>query len=136
MSGNGSQFIDVTGEVLEANLRDKQFQLWTDAQTHIDVDFSESQESDVTAALKDHKLLRVRVRGRAEISAQGSPVRITEVEEIRLERAREIPYDESARHIADVLRDMAQTVPQEEWDKLPRDLTDNLDHYLYGTPKK
>jgi hypothetical protein len=26
-------------------------------------------------------------------------------------------------------------VPQEEWDRLPADLTDNLDHYLYGTPK-
>ena len=27
-------------------------------------------------------------------------------------------------------------VPQEEWDKLPADLIENLDHYLYVTPKK
>ena len=26
-------------------------------------------------------------------------------------------------------------VPQEEWDRLPADLTDHLDHYIYGTPK-
>ena len=26
-------------------------------------------------------------------------------------------------------------VPDAEWDKLPADLTDQLDHYLYGTPK-
>jgi len=27
-------------------------------------------------------------------------------------------------------------VPQAEWDSLPRDLSVNLDHYLYGTPKQ
>ena len=25
-------------------------------------------------------------------------------------------------------------VPQEEWDRLPADLTDHLDHYIYGLP--
>ena len=28
------------------------------------------------------------------------------------------------------------SVPAEEWDKLPRDLAANHDHYLYGTPKR
>jgi hypothetical protein len=28
------------------------------------------------------------------------------------------------------------TVPEEEWAKLPADLGDNLDHYIYGTPKR
>ena len=33
-------------------------------------------------------------------------------------------------HIEAVLADIAKDVPDEEWDKLPRDLTDNLDgHY-------
>ncbi|MGH9937213.1 MAG: hypothetical protein ACREAM_13285 [Blastocatellia bacterium] len=27
-------------------------------------------------------------------------------------------------------------VPEEEWAKLPHDLSDQLDHYIYGTPKK
>ena len=27
-------------------------------------------------------------------------------------------------------------VPASEWAKLPADLTDHLDHYIYGTPKK
>jgi hypothetical protein len=27
-------------------------------------------------------------------------------------------------------------VPASEWAKLPDDLTDHLDHYVYGTPKK
>jgi hypothetical protein len=27
-------------------------------------------------------------------------------------------------------------VPEEEWAKLPPDLGDHLDHYVYGTPKR
>jgi hypothetical protein len=28
------------------------------------------------------------------------------------------------------------SVPREEWEKLPKDFNENLDHYLYGSPKK
>ena len=45
-------------------------------------------------------------------------------------------YDHSAQPIGGVLEELAREIPQEEWDKLPSDLTDNLDHYLYGVPKK
>ena len=43
---------------------------------------------------------------------------------------------EVERPIEELLRDLAKEIPQEEWDKLPEDLNDNLDHYLYGVPKK
>ena len=33
-------------------------------------------------------------------------------------------------------REHFANVTQEEWDKLPEDLIENLDHYLYGVPKK
>ncbi|MFC1816458.1 hypothetical protein ACFL0M_11110 [Thermodesulfobacteriota bacterium] len=45
-------------------------------------------------------------------------------------------YDQSARPIEDILEELAREIPQEEWDRLPGDLNDNLDHYLYGIPKK
>jgi hypothetical protein len=38
--------------------------------------------------------------------------------------------------IEDVLRKIASEVPQEEWDALPSDLIENLDHYVYGVPKR
>ena len=41
----------------------------------------------------------------------------------------------AAREIEDELAALAADVPESEWAKLPDDLTDNLDHYLYGTPK-
>ena len=33
-------------------------------------------------------------------------------------------------------QELARQVPPEEWDKIPKDWLDNLDHYLYGAPKK
>jgi predicted DNA-binding antitoxin AbrB/MazE fold protein len=40
------------------------------------------------------------------------------------------------RTIEEELMRIAAQVPKEEWDRLPQDLTDNLDHHLYGTEKK
>ena len=48
----------------------------------------------------------------------------------------ETHYDRSARPIEDILKELAREIPQEEWDRLPCDLSDNLDHYLYGIPEK
>lgn len=130
------QWVEVTGEVLEADVKQRKFQLWIDGQTHVLVMFSDPQEVDVTTALRDHKSVRVRVKGQAEMSPQGKLLRVTEIEELVLGPAGEAPYDHSAPPIEEVLAGLARGVPKAEWDKLPSDLTDNLDHYLYGTPKR
>ncbi len=44
--------------------------------------------------------------------------------------------DPNARSIEEVLAQLASEVPEREWDNLPDDLSENLDHYLYGTPKR
>lgn len=38
--------------------------------------------------------------------------------------------------IEEVLASLAAKVSLEDWKQLPADLTDDLDHYIYGTPKK
>jgi hypothetical protein len=40
------------------------------------------------------------------------------------------------RPIAEVLAEMAAAIPAEELAQLPSDFTDQLDHYIYGTPKR
>ena len=40
------------------------------------------------------------------------------------------------RPIEEMLIDIAKEISNEEWDKLPEDLIENLDRYLYGGPKK
>jgi hypothetical protein len=38
--------------------------------------------------------------------------------------------------MAEVLAEIAATIPPAELAKLPSDFTDQLDHYIYGTPKR
>ncbi len=40
------------------------------------------------------------------------------------------------RPMAEVLAEIAATIPPAELAKLPSDFTDQLDHYIYGTPKR
>ena len=54
---------------------------------------------------------------------------IAEIEEFVLGPAGEAPYDHLAPPIEEVLADLASGVSEAEWDKLPKDLTDNLDNY-------
>jgi hypothetical protein len=128
--------VDITGEVLEADIRQGRFQLWLDAKTGVAVDFSPQQEDEVTTALKEHRTRRLQVKGKGELSPQGKPLRVIQVAELQFQPVREPPYDSGATPIEDVLRELAREVPGDEWDRLPRDLSDNLDHYLYGTPKR
>lgn len=41
-----------------------------------------------------------------------------------------------AKTIWEKIREHSQEVPDEVWEKLPRDGAEQHDHYLYGTPKK
>ncbi len=38
--------------------------------------------------------------------------------------------------IWEVFREIAASVPPETWDALPSDLSEQHDHYIYGTPKR
>ncbi len=40
------------------------------------------------------------------------------------------------RPIAEVLAEIAAATPAAELAKLPRDFAEQLDHYIYGTPKR
>ena len=38
--------------------------------------------------------------------------------------------------LEDLLREIADQVPAKAWRKVPTDLAGNLDHYLYGAPRR
>lgn len=40
------------------------------------------------------------------------------------------------RPIWEVITEISSEVPEEVWEQLPRDGSLNVDHYLYGAPKK
>ena len=45
-------------------------------------------------------------------------------------------YDYSARPLWEIAQELASQIPPEEWEKVPADASINLDHYLYGAPRK
>jgi predicted RNase H-like HicB family nuclease len=71
-------------------------------------------EAATASALKDQQPVRVRVNGRGE-------------------DAEDAPYDLQEPPVEEVLARLAGEVPTAEWNNLPADLTDHLDHYIYGT---
>ncbi|MFH1730921.1 MAG: hypothetical protein ABIF82_04620 [Planctomycetota bacterium] len=125
-----------TGEVLEADVRQRRFQLWLDARTAVAVRFSEEQEELVTTALRDHRSVRLRVSGKGKFTPAGQLQQFDQVESLEIKEKTPQQYDPDAPAIEDVLLSLASEVPAEEWSQLPNDLTDDLDHYLYGTPKR
>jgi hypothetical protein len=128
--------LELVGEVLEADVRQRRFQLWLDARTSVTVIFTEAQEDLVTSALKEHRSVRMSVRGRGEVSPEGRPIRFTHVEDLRLLRGDTEEAAKDAPAIEDELRRLAAQVPPEQWARLPTDLSSQIDHYLYGFPKK
>jgi hypothetical protein len=44
--------------------------------------------------------------------------------------------DFSAQSFLSMIDEIRAQVPEEEWKKLPIDLSKNVDHYLYGAPKR
>ena len=45
-------------------------------------------------------------------------------------------HDPTAKPIWEVMEEIAATVPDSEWAKVPRDLSKNLHHYRHGAPKE
>lgn len=41
-----------------------------------------------------------------------------------------------AKTLWDAIQDIVKDVPDEVWDKLPADGSEQHDHYLYGSPKR
>lgn len=48
----------------------------------------------------------------------------------------EAPMPPGYRPIWEVAEEIGRSIPPEEWEKVPKDLSINLDHYLYGAPKR
>ena len=127
--------VEISGEVFETDVRKGRFQLSSAEDPPVTVSFTPQQEDQVTTALKEHNTVRMCVKGSGEFSPQGKLLRVLKVNELKL-ITNDRSYDQSARPIEELLNELAKEVPQDEWDKLPSDLNENLDHYLYGVPKE
>ena len=127
--------VDFVGEVRAVDLAGK-FELRLDDGTKLPAKFSPEQEGLVTEALREHASRRLRVKGTAEYHPDARIKGVTKVSQLTIQAVGDVPYDASARPIWEVIAEIGASVPEEEWAKVPADLASNLDHYLYGAPKR
>ena len=126
--------VEYKGEVRAVDLGGS-FVLKLDDGTKIPGRFSEIQEEVVTEALREHASRRLRVKGTAEFLPDGAIKGIVNIVELEIRPVGEIPFDPSARPIWEVITEIGATVPATDWDEVPTDGAQNLDHYLYGHKK-
>jgi hypothetical protein len=127
---------EITGAVVEADVEEMRFQIAPDEGGRVSVPFTEAQEAQIAAALRDHRHVRLRIRGKGEISPDGKIVQIHQADEISAVPNVNWKYDPTARPIWEAIEEISMEAPDEEWAKLPSDLSENHDHYLYGVPKR
>jgi hypothetical protein len=77
------------------------------------------------ATLRSRKLSRSR---RSEIARQAARA--------RWDRRPSPSRKGGALHLWDLAEELTRDIPAEAWKSLPADLSDQLDHYIYGTPKR
>lgn len=124
--------VDITGEVVEANVRQGSFQITWAGDVVQGIPMSPEREGLITSALKEHSSARLRLVGKAEMTPQGRIKRLVEVDEMVVEETNIDVYDDSAPRIEDVIAGLTAAVPDEVWSAVPDDLAENHDRYLYG----
>lgn len=127
--------VDVAGEVNMANVRGSAFELTiAPDQPPVRGKFSESQESEVLAALQSHNTTRLRVRGLAELSqAERQLRRFVRVDFVEACPRDEPVYVEGVKPIWQTIAELGATAPEGAWDAVPADLSTRLDHFLYSS---
>lgn len=132
--------ISIDGEVRAAKLKRAteggSFDILLDNGDTIGGVFDDDQEAIITKALHEHKSIRVHIDGTGEFDRTGILRRIINVARLEERLPGEERYDSSVPPIWETIAEIFADVPDEEWAKVPADLAQNLDHYLYGAEKE
>ena len=128
--------VDLVGEIRAADLDGGNFALRLVDETKVAGKFSSEQETTIIEALREHASRRLRVKGRAEFLPEGKIKQIASVADLSIQAVGADQYDETTKPIWEIAEELSASIPDEEWAKLPSDLSKNLDHYLYGTTKQ
>lgn len=130
--------VDLLGEVRSATLKARDgggFTIQLDDGDLAEGAFTAEQEAKFTKALYEHESLRLRIQGRGLFEPSGRLRRIVRIDQVEEHPVGEEQFDSQAPPIWEVVEAIGESVPEEEWSKVPTDLGVNLDHYLYGSRK-
>jgi hypothetical protein len=126
-------FVDVTGTVTMARVTRPRMAIEIEPGREVEAAFRPEDEDKITTALKLHATTKLRVIGQAQFTEDGRLQKIVEVENVILLPGGEFPFDASAKPIWEEFAEINSTIPQEEFEKLPKDGAERLDYYLHGS---
>lgn len=140
--------IELVGEVRAVALNDDAdgggvFRLRLEDGTTVEVDFSAEYEASIAVSLLESKSHRVKITGLGDFGPDGQLRRVcrldTKMPEWLFKRrptpdAPDAPA--SARDFMQRWVEFGKSIPEEELAKFPTDFAENMDHYLYGSPKR
>ncbi len=125
-------YIEVTGTVLAADVKRRDFVIYPDPKTPIPVNFTPDEELKITTALRDHEKIKLKVEGWAEFTNFGIVKRIYEVKSIESSEEPIFEYKPEAKPIWETFLEIIDDITDAEKKELPEDLATNIDYYLYG----
>ncbi len=126
--------VDLTGEVRMANLGPGTFRLQVaEPDALVDGRFDQTQEALVLDALKNHRNVRLRVKGEAEFSTRDRQIkRLTAVDSVTLAPHVDTAYDDTVIPIWEQLDSIGKQAPAGTWEAVPDDLSMRIDEIVYG----
>lgn len=135
-TGEYQDAVTVSGEMRGTQLDGNRFTLRLQDGTNVSGKFQPDQETAITDALRDHASCRVEIQGLGIFDPDGLLKRIETVEQLHIRPTLgESPFDASARPIWEEVAALGEAISSDEWEKLPKDASKHLDHYLYGKAK-
>jgi hypothetical protein len=95
----------------------------------------DGSDSSVSTICPDHDELRCNVA--VQLAARrAAPPGAPRVETAGSARTGAVETDPARKPVWERILERSAAIPAEEWDKLPTDLSEQHDHYIYGTPKR
>jgi hypothetical protein len=126
----------LNGEIRAADLDDGTFILRLSDGTRVRGAFSPVQEAVITEALREHASRRLHLRGRGEFQRSGKLRRIVSVQSLGVRPVSPKRPAKESKPFWKRIIELGESIPAEEWAKVPTDGAQNLDHYLYGHSKR
>ena len=130
--------IEMTGEVQTTDLKKeigRSFKLLLENGETIPGVFIHKQEATVTENLQGPQV-QIWFEGMEEFDPSEQLPSILNIDRLETRKPGERPFDPTEPSIWEKIAKIRESIPKEAWDDVPTDLASNLDHYLYGAPKK
>jgi hypothetical protein len=133
VSGEYVDSVELEGEIRAADLDGRSFYLRLDDGSRVAGSFTGEQEDDITSALKNHEVTRLRLRSTARFYPSGLIKRVEPAESLVVLHSGQETIPIACPAIWDVAAAISQKVPLDVWRKVPQDLSANLDAYIYDS---